>query len=188
MGRPTEELKDRTVKLRLSKELYEEVEKNGVNMSESIRNLIRVGLKKHGKIQSGGNVPQNEEEGLKAALLLRCTDKSRKIFEESGWSEIRVVTNEEYAERGKNVPQNLLEIGEEKYSDLENMCRVSGMSVGRFMEYVYRLFSEGKIYIDGYVVKTKGECDVSELEEVCHRINVDPQEMIDKLAKGLLRG
>lgn len=81
-----------------------------------------------------------------------------------------------------------LEMPEKDYKDLESMCRVSGMTIGQFMGYVYGLFNDGKIYIDGTRVKTRGECDLRELEEMCHRFNADPQDMIDKLVKSLTRG
>lgn len=184
MGRPTDEKKDRTVKLRISEEMYADIEGCGENISETIREMIRGGLEKHGKIQSGVNVPQKGENELKAALLLRCTKNAREIFEKCDWEGVTVISN---AER-ESVPQNPLGMDGEHYGDLMRMCEISGMSVGRFMEYVYRLFSDGKIYIDGFVVKTRGSCDVRELEDICHRVNVDPQDMIDRLVKGLLRG
>ena len=41
MGRPTIEKKDKTVKLRLSDEMYTELIKRGENVSETIRGMIR---------------------------------------------------------------------------------------------------------------------------------------------------
>ena len=55
MGRPTTEKKEKTVKLRISEELYGEVVKRGENVSETIRELIRKGI-----TQGENNVPQNK--------------------------------------------------------------------------------------------------------------------------------
>jgi hypothetical protein len=51
MGRPTEEKKEKTVKLRISEELYMEVVKKGNNISETIRAMIKDGI---------NYVPQNK--------------------------------------------------------------------------------------------------------------------------------
>lgn len=51
MGRPTNEKKERVVKLRISEDMYEELAREGSNLSETIRGIIR----KQGK----SFVPQN---------------------------------------------------------------------------------------------------------------------------------
>lgn len=84
----------------------------------------------------------------------------------------------------KDVPQIM---SEETRADLEQMCRVSGLTLGRFMEYIRVLFNDGKIYVDGLTVKTRGDYDLRYLVDVCHRLNIDPQEMINKLANSLVR-
>ena len=53
MARPTEEKKDRTVKLRISEELYEDLAMMGSNLSETIRNILKNGFV---------SVPQNTTE------------------------------------------------------------------------------------------------------------------------------
>lgn len=60
MGRPTDEKKGKTVKLRISEELYEEVIKKGSNVSETIRRMIRESLNVPQKEKGAEiNVPQN---------------------------------------------------------------------------------------------------------------------------------
>ena len=55
MARPTDERKDRTIKLRISEELYESLAKGGPNMSETIRKILK------GENTTAANpVPQNE--------------------------------------------------------------------------------------------------------------------------------
>ena len=44
MGRPTENRKDKTVKLRINTELYDAISSLGDNTSETIRDLIKRGL------------------------------------------------------------------------------------------------------------------------------------------------
>lgn len=93
----------------------------------------------------------------------------------------------------KGVPQVKEDEGvpklmsEETYKDLENMCRLSGFTLARFMDKVRELFNDGHIYIEGLTLKTRGDYDLSYLIDVCHRANVDPQEMINKLANNLVR-
>lgn len=145
MGRPTDEKKEKTVKLRISGELYEEIERRGDNISETIRSLIRDGMNyvPQKKVESEQNsVPQNTSQGI---------------------------------------------MSEETYRDLEQMCRASHMTVSDFMEHIRELFNDGRIYVEGFEVKTKGEYDLGYLLDVCHRANVDPQEMINKLANSLVR-
>lgn len=53
MARPTDEKKDRTVKLRISEDLYEDLAMMGSNLSETIRNILKNGFV---------SVPQNTTE------------------------------------------------------------------------------------------------------------------------------
>lgn len=87
-------------------------------------------------------------------------------------------------QRDEGVPQIM---SEETYRDLEQMCKLSGLTFDKFMDYIRRLFNDGKIYIEGIAVKTKGDYDLEYLVDICHRVNVDPQEMINKLANSLVR-
>ena len=194
MGRPTSERKEKTVKLRVSEEMYSEIEGYGDNISESIRELIRngMGVKKRGEIPESENVPQKEVNEWKTALLGRCKGEADEFLGRNMLDYVTIISNSDYvklSEKGGIVPQNTIEgMSEKDYKDLESMCKASYMTVGQFMESVYRLFNDGKIYIDGTVIKTRGECDLRALEDMCHRFNADPQDMIDKLVKSLIRG
>lgn len=55
MGRPTDEKKDRTIKLRISEELYADLITRGPNMSETIRKILKGENK-----TAVDSVPQNE--------------------------------------------------------------------------------------------------------------------------------
>lgn len=58
MARPTEEKKEKTIKLRISEELYGEIASKGRNLSETIREILRNSF-----------VPQNsDEKNLKTGL------------------------------------------------------------------------------------------------------------------------
>lgn len=191
MGRPTTEKKEKTVKLRVSEELYGEIEKCGDNISESIRELIRAGLgiEKHGEIPEGNFVPQKEVNEWEAALKGRCKGDADEFFGRHMWNRITVLTNEEYekiTKSGEIVPQNIMK--ESTYRELEDMCIKSGFSTERFFDRVCEMFNDGNIYVDGLNIETKGKFDTSELEDMCHRMNTDPQDMIDKLTKSLMRG
>ena len=73
------------------------------------------------------------------------------------------------------------------YREINQMCRLNGLTFERFMEYIRALFASGSIYVEGLTVRTRGEYDLEGLKEVCHRVNVDPQEMINKLVSSLRR-
>ena len=153
MGRPTNEKKDRTIKLRVSDELYERLERESEgNMSGYVREIL-----------SSGNSKEEER--------LRAENKALKD---------RI---EELPKTG-DVPKLM---SEETYKDLSDMCRLGGFTFERFMERIRELFNDGHIYIEGLTLKTRGDYDLSYLIDVCHRANVDPQEMINKLANNLVR-
>ena len=160
MGRPTEEKKGKVVKVRVSDEVYEELENQNGSISEVVRGYIQDGLSGESgkkvvkKTQKEGFVPQKTEPEI----------KPRENF----------------------VPQNI--ISDETLRDIGQMCQLSGLTTVRFFDRVRELFDEGMIYVEGIQVKTKGKYDVAQLEEVCHRLNADPQEMIDRLTKSLMRG
>jgi len=65
MARPTNEKKDKTVKLRISEDLYDELVKKDTNLSETIRKILKNAVfsvpqnLKNGKMPKN-SVPQNE--------------------------------------------------------------------------------------------------------------------------------
>lgn len=132
-------------------------------------------------------------------IRLNAEDREviERIMEEEGlsWSGAihRVITEsvpQKKDERARGCTPKKEEgdvMSEETKAEIEQMCRVSGLTLTRFMEYIKELFEEGKIYIEGLTVKTKGDYDLRYLLDVCHRLNVDPQEMINKLANSLVR-
>ena len=58
MARPTDEKKDKTVKLRISADLYDELAKKGSNLSETIRRILK---------NEKDYVPQNENSENRSA-------------------------------------------------------------------------------------------------------------------------
>ena len=87
-------------------------------------------------------------------------------------------------EEKRGVPQLM---NENTQRDIEKMCELSEISTGLFFDEVCRLFNEGKIEVEKHGLRSRGEYDLGYLEDVCHRLNVDPQEMINKLANSLVR-
>lgn len=79
-------------------------------------------------------------------------------------------------------------MSEETYKDLEDMCRKSGVSLEVFFDRIRELWNEGRIYTEGFLIECRGGYDLKELEETCHRANVNVQDMIDRLSKSMLRG
>ena len=206
MARPTEERKDKTVKLRISEELYKEINGYGENISETIRILIREGIDA-GK-ERCERVPQKSEEQIRKEILKvpqkeverllsdigdRCTTKQCKDLLKAGkYEELTVLTNQEAKkkEQEDNVPQNIEDIVQwimdrAVYKDINDMCRSCQISTHDFYRGVCDLWNSGKLFIEDGKVKSKGEWDLDMFVERCHFINEYPQDVIDKVTKGL---
>lgn len=69
--------------------------------------------------------------------------------------------------------------------EIKSMCKGSGISEHDFYRGVMELWRKDKIYIEYGEVRCKGMWKMEEFEEACHRVNVYPQTMIDKIVKGL---
>lgn len=115
----------------------------------------------------------SEKEGV------TISEYTRKILTDS-------FCNTRKKEKKEAVLQEAL--NQKEFKELEHMCILSGFTVKRFLEYIMEMFQDGRIYVDGLTLKTKGECDLRDLIEECHRRNYDPQDAIDRLVKGIQRG
>lgn len=155
MGRPTEERKGKTIKLRITDEMYEDLEKRG-SISSVVREMIEDGL---------NNVPHKDR-----VLNYRADE---------------IVPQN--SEKEKSESENYVPQKSKAEEEIIKMCQVSGISPERFYERVKELFEDGYIYIDGLTIKTKGKYDMSRIEEICHRNNLDVQDVIDKLVSRLTR-
>jgi len=164
MARPTEDRKDRTVKLRINAELYDEIAGLGDNISETIRILIKGGLDSF--------VPQNS------------TEKEGFVPQNSYKNGSFVPQNEENT--ADFVPQNF--ISDTARYDIEKMCHLCGISTEHFFDEVDRLFNEGKLEVDCLSLKSNGEYDLRDLENACHLANRDVQEAIDNTVDQVMRG
>lgn len=72
MARPTEEKKERTVKLRISEELYREIASKGRNLSETIREILRnsfVPQNSDEKNQKSGLTPSKEVKEIESMAI-----------------------------------------------------------------------------------------------------------------------
>lgn len=86
----------------------------------------------------------------------------------------------------KPVLQKLM--SEETQRDIESMCHLSGLSMQKFFDSIDELFNEGYIFVEGLTVKTKGKYDLRRLEDLCHRNNLDVQDVLDKVVNRLIKG
>lgn len=171
MGRPTTEKKEKTVKLRISEELYNEVVGRGENVSETIRGMIRDSLvpQNPSKVKPRENsVPQ---KGIEDALVVRCKDEeTEKIFKEARYEEVTIVKND-------YVPQNPL--SEKLVGQIEHMCSFFKIDAETFLKEVCKGLESGKIgYENG--LKTYGTLDTERFEDACHDKGVDPEKMLEK--------
>ena len=72
MARPTEEKKERTIKLRISEELYGEIASKGRNLSETIREILRnsfVPQNSGEKNQKSGLTPSKEVKEIESMAI-----------------------------------------------------------------------------------------------------------------------
>lgn len=72
MARPTEEKKEKTIKLRISEELYGEIASKGRNLSETIREILRnsfVPQNSDGKNQKSGLTPSKEVKEIESMAV-----------------------------------------------------------------------------------------------------------------------
>lgn len=121
-------------------------------------------------------MPTKDSEVKTARITRETWEKVSKIMEREG------VT---FSGAVKWMANNIK--GEEDRG-IEQICKENGISYRRFMEEIEGLYKDGHIYLEGLRVRTKGECNLRELLEICYRLNVDPQEMIDRLARSLQKG
>lgn len=167
MARTTNDKKGNTVILRINAELHERLKAESEREEKSISEYIRGILSSEIKC----NTELREIETLKAE---NCVLQN-KLKEIEGRTSSR---------ENEGVPKIM---SEDTYNDIDGMCKASGLTFDKFMDYIRRLFNDGKIYVEGIAVKTKGDYDLEYLVDICHRVNVDPQEMINKLANSLVR-
>lgn len=92
------------------------------------------------------------------------------------------------------VPQNTPEpskgvpsIDEKVLKDIEVMCSFFGIEVDEFFKELCESLNSGSIFIDDGKIKGETEIDVKGFMEVCHEVNKNPQEMIDKCAAMIRR-
>lgn len=192
MGRPTTEKKDKTVKLRISEEMYESL--GGGNVSEKIRELIRGGVIKRGEILKGEYVPQKELSRLYVSIHGVCEGNAKdylESIERSDWSKVRIIPEAAYKKvlnDGNNVPQNTDLMDKAVEKDLVDMCRLSGISTHDFFRGVCELWNDGEIGIDGEKVRSLGHYNIERFVELCHIMNIKPQETIDKITRSMEKG
>ena len=150
MGRPTQEKKEKTVKLRISEEMYEEIK--GGNISETIREYIRDGIRGHKNKEGAENVPQKSISEIPSGL----------------------------DNVPQNIPIGQRLVDEAIYSDIEVMCSFYGVDTATFFKELCKSMNEGEVVYEDGVIKGKSEIDLSRFMEVCHEMKKDPQEVLDR--------
>lgn len=87
MARPTEEKKEKTIKLRISEELYGEIASKGRNLSETIREILRnsfVPQNSNEKNQKSGLTPSKEVKEIESMAVFfgfTLDEMLKKIYE-----------------------------------------------------------------------------------------------------------
>lgn len=102
---------------------------------------------------------------------------------QNGYQKTRENTKSVY--QGTPRRQDLMDKAVE--DDINQMCRLTGISTHDFYRGVSELWSAGKLEIEGEKVRSNGEYDVKHFEEACYRAHIGPQEAIDKLTRSLER-
>ena len=169
MGRPTDEKKDRVVKLRISEDLYRELESKGDNLSATIRNLIKNGGRSY--------VPQKNDKCIEELEIKKLNDELIKKTESVDF-----------------VPQNTEDrlqkwgIKEEWLEDLSTMQSFMGGSVGEMIRLFDEAVNDGVLnYENGKFVGVP-DLNLDYFKDACHLINKEPQEMLDKVTTMIEKG
>lgn len=136
MARPTENRKDKTVKLRINTELYEEISSLGENISETIRDLIKKGLDSfvpQNSEEKEGFVPQNKDDYVPQNFI---SDETREDIEKMCHL-CGISTKLFFDEVDRLFNEGKLEVdcmkirsnGEYYLADLENACHLANRDV-----------------------------------------------------------
>lgn len=135
MSRPTEERKDKTVKLRISEELYDEIVQRGENLSETIREILKEGVRE----KTESFVPQEINESLRdiktmAKLLNVSTEELTKQFCEM------------LNEGALTVERGVLKATKEGWvEEIEDVCHDCGISVSEAMKNIVKALRRGTL-------------------------------------------
>lgn len=146
MARPTDDRKEKTVKVRINTELYDVILGFGDNISETIRELLQKGLDSFVP-QNNSFVPQNSDS---------------------------------FVPQNKGNEETSLKISGRTREEIVNMCNLCGITTIEFFDEICRLFNEGKLEVNGNTVKSNGDYNLRELEDVCHLNNISVEDAIDK--------
>ena len=138
MARPTEEKKERTVKLRISEELYGEIASKGRNLSETIREILR------NSFVPQNNSEKNQKSGLTPNKDLEEIDSMAKFFGMDGGELLKGVCDglmdgNLTVENGKVV--GVPEINLEK---LEEACHERGIGMQEAIDKTVKSLRSGK--------------------------------------------
>lgn len=132
-------------------------------------------------------------------IRINAEDKGymERLMEENGLTWSGVVhylvatsgTPSKKEDKSKGTPierQDLMDKAVEK--DLVDMCRLSGISTHDFFRGVCELWNDGEIGIDGEKVRSLGHYNIERFVELCHIMNIKPQETIDKITRSMEKG
>ena len=165
MARPTDDRKDKTVKVRINTGLYDEISGYGDNISETIRDLLQRGLDSFVP-QKDSFVPRNN------SFVPQSNDSFVPQKEEKGTP---------------LEDKKPFKISSRTRDEIISMCELCGITTVEFFDEVCRLFNEGKLEVEGKTVKSNGEYDLRELEEVCHLNNVTVENALEKTIRSMMR-
>lgn len=179
MGRPTAEKKDKTVKLRLSDEMYTEIMKRGENVSETIRECIRDSFAPQKENPSTDNVPQKSLEEMSFVLMERCKDEEvEKLFREARYEEVTIIRNEDIVPQ-KETPKS--------HADklIEEDAVVFKLSAEELKLKLIEAVDNGKLMYENGEFLGVGAVDTSRFIERCAELGMNPQDTINKITQRL---
>ena len=182
MGRPTIEKKDKTVKLRLSDEMYTELMKRGENVSETIRECIRDSFAPQKETLPIGNVPQKKLEDTLTTLVNRCKDEEvAAIFGSARYEEVTIIRNEDI------VPQKETIETPKSHADklIEEDARAFGLETEDFKLKLIEAVDNGKLMYESGEFLGVGAVDTSRFMERCAELGMNPQDTINKITQRL---
>lgn len=152
MSRPTNERKDKTVKFRISEDMYKELESRGDNLSETIREILKENVpQKKQDIES--NVPQNKKNDTYEDNPL-VSDETRRDIEsmciffgmstEEYFKRVCELMNDGYI-RGDNGEIKTYDSDGIEMERFKDACHTANRDVQEMIDKCAQLIEKGRI-------------------------------------------
>lgn len=127
-----------------------------------------------------------------STIILRINDECRNYIEKQASSQ-GISVSEYMRMQIQDQKDGLLRrthnvMDDSSADDFKSMCFACHIDTNSFFRQVCNLFEKGSIAVERGIVVSKGNYDLTRLEEACERTNQDAQYIIDRITEKLLKG